>query len=103
MPCYDSRDSTYPTEEINRLQRIEAALCAVIRKHGVEMVVDSLDKESGVRPEAIQSWWSAHLREDARRHAEKNAERQNKILSAKAMAKLTAAELSALLKTKNKF
>lgn len=60
----------------------EAALCACIRKLGLDAVLTSIDKESGLKPDEITKWWESHQRKDEERRQRETAQKVSKVVRA---------------------
>lgn len=87
MPCNDGGGPGFGrTEYVYRDNpKVAAILCAIIRKHGVE-ILKALDyAEAGVSYSEAVAWWKAHEKRDSERKAREveAAQREERIRRAK--------------------
>lgn len=99
MACNDGGPN-YSQAEQDRA--VFAALCAVVRMHGMELVLKSLDSRTVGAPHGserwnafvkhLQTWWREHQEQDARERAREAAAAARAL----AVSKLTPEEREAL-------
>lgn len=94
MPCFDGRENERIVEpsDYRELKRIEAVLCSIVRKQGLDFVLNSMDAECGVDAAQVAKWWERHTRSDRARKLREMEERIEKAKKEKAISKLTPEE-----------
>lgn len=96
MPCFDGRENGRIVEvepsDYRELKRIEAVLCSIVRKHGLDFVLNSMDAECGVSVTQVTKWYERHARSDQARKLREMEEKMEKIKKEKALSKLTPEE-----------
>lgn len=102
MPCQDyTQSDAYRAEEIALYQSetrlVSAALCLIIRAHGIEHILSKLDnkalvKQCGVDKKFVAKWWKKHEAEDRARERREKEEKRRKQLKKKALGKLSDEE-----------
>lgn len=97
MPCTDGGPSH---EQVMSERAVPACMCAVIRKHGIKIVIESLDESAHDEPAElarwITNWWSMHQHEDDRRAVRERRSKADEALREQARSKLTPEERKAL-------
>ena len=105
MPCNDGSNSWGVVERPTRhgldIDDFEAVLCGVFTELDIEgelyLWLGDIDwKEVGVSRAEVETWWTAHKKEDEARRDREQAERDKKALKASALAKLTDDEKKVL-------
>lgn len=113
MPCLDNGPSPYEYNraELERLERVEAILCAVCSC--LQELVDSTQdssvgifdtvilqginwKEAGVSKARAQLWWEQHQAKDRERRERERLEAERRAKIQRARDKLTPEELALL-------
>lgn len=90
MPCRSDGWETRPNFELaiaeERIEFLEAALCAVMTKRASDLGGDPEDvyagidyNEAGITKKELKKWWEAHQAKDAERRAREERERQEKL------------------------
>ena len=94
MPCY----TPPPTEReqnswgILSERQLEAILCGIITKNGIEIIYHLNFNEIGVDQKTMQLWWEKHQKKDIERRKKEEEEAKRK----EALAKLTTEEMKIL-------
>lgn len=74
MPCFDNRNEI-ELEKFREKQpdvlKLEATLCFIFRKHGLEIATtaEGFEEISGVSKEFVEQWWKEHQERDANKEA----------------------------------
>ena len=89
MPCrsdYEIPNSYELDRARERIEFLEAALCAVMTQRASDLGGDPEDvyagidyNEAGITKKELKKWWEAHQAKDAERRAREERERQEKL------------------------
>lgn len=101
MPCRSDGWETRPNFELaiaeERIEFLEAALCAVMTQRANDLGGDPEDvyagidyNEAGITKKELKKWWEAHQAKDAERRARERQEKLEKQRMARERKKLLA-------------
>lgn len=102
MPCYDAgpSDREVAHELQNRVEWLEAALCASLNALGDNPLMKINYKEAGITAHQLISWWDNHQAKDRMRRAQEKHQKEQRAIKEVALASaeqlLTPEELRVL-------